>query len=150
MKEIEIIKKTIKKLLSFMGFEGEVEVDDSQKDNISVNIQSEEAGFLIGQAGANLEAFQHIARMLVNKENEQPIQFVLDVNQYRKHHVELLKELAKNMARQSLTEKVSITLQPMSAYDRRIIHLTLAEDPQINTASVGQGEERRVVVKPVK
>lgn len=150
MKETEIIKTTIKKLLALMSFEGEVEVDDSQKDNILVNIQSEEAGFLIGQAGANLEALQHIARMLVNKENEQPIQFVLDVNQYRKHHVELLKELAKNMARQSLTEKVSITLQPMSAYDRRIIHLTLAEDPQINTASIGQGTERRVVVKPVK
>jgi spoIIIJ-associated protein len=150
MEETNIIKDTIKELFEVINLEVEVEVDDSQLDNLLVNIQTKEAGFLIGQAGANLDALQHIIRILVSKKTNQPIQFVLDVNNYRKHRIELLRELAKNIAKQALLERVSLTLQPMSAYERRIIHLALANEPQINTESIGQDPERRVVVKPIK
>jgi spoIIIJ-associated protein len=150
MEKINIIKETIKELLKIMDFDGKVVVDDSNKENILVNIQTEQAGFLIGQAGANLDALQHIVRILVSKKNGQPIQFVLDVNNYRKHRIEILRELAKSIAKQALSEKAAFTLQPMSAYERRIIHLALAEYPQINTESIGQEPERRVIVKPIK
>ncbi len=148
--KLEIIKETIIELLNRMGFNGQVEVDNSDKENILVNIQTEQAGFLIGQAGVNLDALQHIVRVLVSKKNGQPIQFILDVNNYRKHRVELLQELAKNTAKQALVERVALALQPMPAYERRIVHLALAQHPQINTESVGQEPKRRVVVKPAK
>ncbi len=150
MDKIKIIKKTVKELLEAMCFDGDVVVDDLQSDSILVNVQTEQAGFLIGQAGANLDALQHIARILVNKKNQEPVPFILDVNNYRKHRIELLKDLAENMAKQALTEKVALTLQPMSAYERRVIHLALVDKPEVSTESIGQDLERRIVIKPIK
>ncbi len=150
MDKTNIIKDTIKELLEAMKFDGNIAVDNPQSDSVLVNVQTEQAGFLIGQAGANLDALQHIARILVNKKNEEPVPFVLDVNNYRKHRIDLLKDLAENMARQALTEKVALTLQPMSAYERRVIHLALVDKPEVSTESVGSDLERRIVIKPVK
>ena len=150
MDNLEIIKQTITDLLNKINFDAKVEIDASDQNNIVVNIQTEQGGFLIGQAGGNLNALQHIARILVNKKNDQPIQFILDVNNYRKHRLELLRELAKNMAEQALLKKVSLILHPMPAYERRIIHLSLADNPAINTESTGQEPERRIVIKPIE
>ena len=149
MKEAEIIKETISQLLKLIDFQGEIDIDYSDENNILVNIQTEQAGFLIGQAGANLNALQHLARILVSKKNSQPIHFILDVNDYRKHRLELLRELAKDIAKQALSKKVSLVLHPMPAYERRIIHLALADEPEIDTQSTGQEPTRRIVIKPV-
>lgn len=157
-----IIKQIISNLLAKMGFETDIDIDATDQEDIMVNIQTDEAGFLIGQAGANLQALQHLARVLVNKKinlqlSDQtdaankimpPVQFIIDVNNYRKNRTDLLKELALNMASQALSEKSPLFLQPMSAYERRIIHVSLAGHDQIDTESTGQGEERRVVIKP--
>lgn len=157
-----IIKQIISNLLAKMGFETDIDIDATDQEDIMVNIQTDEAGFLIGQAGANLQALQHLTRVLVNKKiNLQlgdqadaankimpPVQFIIDVNNYRKNRTDLLKELALNMASQALSEKNPLFLQPMSAYERRIIHVSLAGHDQIDTESTGQGEERRVVIKP--
>lgn len=147
MDDLKIIEETIVDLLKKMAFEGKVEVNASDEDNILANIQTEQAGFLIGQAGANLDALQHIIRIIINKKSGQFVHFILDVNDYRKYRIELLKELAKNVAKQVLLEKVAITLRPMSAYDRRVIHLTLANNSEIATESIGDGLERKIVIK---
>jgi spoIIIJ-associated protein len=150
MDNLEIIKQAITDLLKKMDFEAVVDIDISDQNNIIVNIQTEQAGFLIGQAGVNLSALQHLVRILVNKKSDQPVQFILDVNDYRKHRLELLKELAKDIAREALSKKVSLILHPMSAYERRIIHLALADEPEINTESTGEEPKRRIVIKPVE
>jgi len=150
MDKIEMIKKTIKELLATINFEGQIVVDDLSPDNILVNIETDQAGFLIGQAGANLDALQHLTRVLVSKKSEESIPFILDVNHYRKSRIELLKDLAGNMAKQALLEKVSLTLQPMSAYERRVIHMALTNQSEIKTESIGQEPERRIVIKPIK
>lgn len=150
MNKINIIKKTIEELLKVMHFDGNIIIDDSELDSILANIQTEQAGFLIGQAGVNLDALQHIARILVNKKNEEPTPFILDVNSYRKQRIELLKDLAENIAKQAVTEKVALTLQPMPAYERRVIHLALVDKVDVSTESIGQDFERRIVIKPSK
>lgn len=150
MDKLEIVKETVSQLIKLMNFEGDVLIDSSDNDNIIVEIKTKEAGFLIGQAGASLEALQYLARVLVSKKMKEPVQFTLDINNYRRHRAELLKELAVNIAKQALSQKVAVTLQPMSSYERRLIHLALANNSQINTESIGRGEERRVVVRPVK
>lgn len=147
MENLKIIEETISDLLKRMSFDGKVEVSVSNENNILANIQTEQAGFLIGQAGANLDALQHIARIIINKKNEQFVHFILDVNNYRKYKMDLLKELAENVAEQASLEKVAITLRPMSAYDRRIIHLTLADNSKITTESIGEGAERKIIIK---
>lgn len=150
MDKLEIIKKTIKELLEKMNFESEIIIDGQDENNLVVNVQTSQAGFLIGQAGTSLEALQHLARVLVSKKISQPIYFILDVNDYRKHRLELLRQLAKSIAQQALTEKATLTLQPMPAFERRIIHLTLADNPQVITESIGQEPERKIVIKPAK
>jgi len=92
---------------------------------------------------------QYLARILVNKKNKGPIPFLLDVNNYRKNRINLLKEMAGNIAKRALSERVAVTLRPMPAYERRIVHLTLLEHPQVRTESTGFGLERRIVVRPI-
>jgi len=147
MDNLKTIKETIIDLLKRMNFDGKVDVDISDENNILANIQTEQANFLIGQSGANLDALQHIIRIIINKKSNEFVHFILDVNNYRKYRIELLKELAENVAKQVLTEKVAVTLRPMTAYDRRIVHLALANNSQIVTESIGNGTERKITIK---
>ena len=150
MDKNHIIKETIVDLLSSMNFNGDVFINDSDEDNIIVNIQTDQAGFLIGQAGMSLDALQCLARTLVNKKSNESVRFILDINNYRKNKIDLLKNLAKNIAEQALSRRIAITLQPMPAYERRIIHLTLINNTQINTESTGYDTERRIIIRPAK
>ena len=150
MDKKNIIKETITELLKLMNFNGDVFIDDFDEDNIIANIQTDQAGFLIGQSGASLDALQCIARTLVNKKTNESVKFILDINDYRRNKIDLLKDLAKDIAEQVLSKRVAVTLQPMPAYERRIIHLTLINDSQINTESVGYDPERRIIVRPAK
>lgn len=149
MDNLETIKETLSHLLEKMDFEGQIFVEQDEQNNLLVNIQTEEAGFLIGQAGVNLDALQYLAKIVISKKIGQPIQFMLDINNYRKHRIDLLKEMAKDIAEQALSKRTVLVLHPMPAYERKIIHTVLAAYPEINTESVGQEPERRVVVKPI-
>jgi len=150
MDKKDIIKETVAELLKLMNFEGDVFIDDFDKDNIIVNIQTDQAGFLIGQAGTSLDALQCIARTLVNKKVDESVRFILDINDYRRNKIDILKDLAKDIADQVLSKRVAVTLHPMPAYERRIIHLALVDNSQINTESIGYQSERRIIVRPVK
>ncbi len=148
MSKEEIIKKTIDDLLKVMEINGEVNIENSD-DEIFANITTDQAGFLIGQEGFNLNAFQHLVRLLVAKKNNASIPFLLDVNNYRKNRITFLKQLAENIAQKSLTKKIVVTLQPMPAYERRVIHLALKNYSDINSQSTGEEPLRRIVVSPV-
>ncbi len=150
MDKKNIIKETITELLKFMNFSGSVFIDDFDEDNVIANIQTDQAGFLIGQSGASLDALQCISRTLVNKKTNESVKFILDINDYRKNKIDLLKNLAKDIAKQVLSKRVAVTLQPMPAYERRIIHLALINDSQIDTESIGYEPERRITVRPTK
>jgi spoIIIJ-associated protein len=150
MENLDVIKEAIDNLLKAIGFEGTVAVNyNSTEDCVLANIQIDQndSGFLIGQGGNNLDSLQHLARLLVNRQIGHSSKFILDVNNYRKHRIDSLKEVAKDIAKQVLMEKSSLALRPMPAYERRIIHMALADYPLIDTESVGNEPERRVVVR---
>lgn len=146
----EIIKDTVAELLKAMKFDGQLVLDRSDPDNILVSVQTDQAPFLIGQAGVNLDAFQYLARILASKRANEPVYFLLDVNNYRQHRINMLKQMVKNIAEQALSEKAMVTLQPMPAYERRIVHIALLEYPQLVTESVGQDQDRHIVIKFAK
>lgn len=155
MKEQEkLIKETIEELLGKMGFEASVEISGNFEDNedgVTCNIQTGDASsFLIGQYGANLQAVQHIARLLVRKKTSEKANFIIDVNSYRKSKNESVIELAKETAQQVINDKRAVVMRPMSNYERRIVHLELSKDERILTESIGEGEGRKVVVKPAE
>lgn len=159
-KETKIIRETILTLLNLLGVPPEeAEVSDYSRYRInkeelskgafSVNIKSQEPGILIGQRGDNLAALQHLARLIIKIKLKKPIHLTLDVNDYKLNKIDSLKRLAENVAETVSRTKRTFILQPMRAYDRRVIHLTLSSRLDITTSSAGEEPERRVEVKPV-
>jgi spoIIIJ-associated protein len=151
----DVIKEVVGGILSKMGFSFEIEIvkeqeSEQENENIVCNIKTEESNFLIGQYGVNLQSLQHIARVLVRKKTEERTNFILDVNSYRKEKNASIAALAKNIAEQVLREKRAVTLRPMSPYERRLVHMELSKNAAVMTESIGEGEERKVVVKPAE
>ena len=152
-KKLETIQETIENLLTLMGFEAEVEIIPEKltdpQETISVNIKvSADSNLLIGQHGINLESLQHIARLVVRKKIEEKISFSIDINSYRAQKNESIIDQARELAQKALNEKRSVVMRPMSAYERRLVHLELKKNALVATESIGEGEERKIVIKP--
>lgn len=150
---IEMLKNLIQEILEKMTFvDFSVSVRDeagSDGESLAFNIESRESDLLIGQYGVNLRALQHVLRAMARKKTQDLLRFSVDVNNYHQERVGSLEDQAKSAAKQAIEEKRPVVLRPMSPYERRIVHLTLSASDQIKTESIGEGEERRVVIKPV-
>lgn len=103
---------------------------------------------LIGEHGANLAALEHILKKIIKKKYGDDQKFTLDINDYRMKRLEDLKQDVKAAAKEVRLYQKEVPLRSMSAFERRIVHLLLAEYPDIATESVGQEPDRRVVIKP--
>ncbi|HHE45731.1 MAG TPA: KH domain-containing protein [Candidatus Moranbacteria bacterium] len=148
----KIVTQIVNELVKKMGLSAEIEIQEvdteEEQKKIICNIKSQESNFLIGQYGINLQALQHIARLLIRRKIGERVNFILDVNAYRQEKDASIVALAKNMAQQAIAEKKEIILRPMSPYERRLVHLELADNTQIKTESIGEKENRRIVIKP--
>lgn len=153
-KQLEIIKKTVQDLLEKTGFQAKVEIkkeSGSEDDSVTCSVfVDEDSHLLIGQYGVNLLALQHLARMLVRKKTDEKVKFLLDVNNYRQEKNNSIAKIARLAAEQAVSEGRAIIMRPMSAYERRLVHLELAENTKVVTESIGEGEGRKVVIKPAK
>ncbi len=145
----EILEETIKELLLKMDITGDVAVTQGQDSLLIVKITSDEAGLLIGQNGINLAALQHLARIIANRGlGAVETNFIIDVNDYRASRLELIKSLALALAEQVVADRRAKVLEPMPPYERRMVHTVLSDYQGVRTESEGEGEERRVVIKP--
>ena len=109
---------------------------------------SDELGLLIGRRGETLSALQYLLNVLTAQRHEGEHVFSLDVEQYRRRREDTLIDIAKRIAQEVRESGDVITLEPMPAAERRIVHLTLAEEPGVRTESVGTGPDRQVEVMP--
>lgn len=116
-----------------------------------LHTSEEDSRFLIGQYGNNLQALQHILRMIVGKTTKNPMDSVLliDINDYRRKKEQSVIDLARMVAREAEKEGKSVTLRPMSAYERRLVHMELSKEKNVTTESIGEGDTRRIVVRPI-
>lgn len=147
------IKEIVAKLVEKMGFEASLEMRSGSKENsemIVCDIKTEDSNFLIGQYGLNLQSLQHIVRVIIRKKLEEPVNFILDVNSYRQEKNDSIARLAKNLADEAISEKREVVMRPMTAYERRLVHMELSKDVRIKTESIGEGESRRIVIKPLE
>ncbi len=147
---ISKVKKHSHDLLKKMGFQAEPIV--VQKESVVfVNIEMESPGLLIGRGGEGLEALQHILRLLLTEEiMANNINIILDIAGYRSKKIENIKKIARDKAYLVLSTGIEEALLPMSSYERRTVHLICANIADVETESVGEGRERRVVIKPKK
>ncbi|OGF64828.1 hypothetical protein A2Z53_01740, partial [Candidatus Giovannonibacteria bacterium RIFCSPHIGHO2_02_42_15] len=122
MKDEEKIKNLIDDTLKIMGFDVKVDVMETT-ENLQFTIRTNEAGLLIGEEGQNLIALNHILRRMVEKTfGKTELQFSLDVNDYQRQKAEEIKDLARMSAQRVRFFKKEITLDPMTSYERRIVH----------------------------
>jgi len=128
----------------------DVEIDfSSEKEGVlPIDIKSEEPQILIGEGGQTLIEIQHLLKLTLRKKIQEEFYIDLDVNNYKKKKIEYLKEVAKSNADDVAISKKEKELAPMPAYERRIIHLELQNRADVIGESVGEGPERRIVIKP--
>ena len=143
----EKLQLRIRDLLNHMGIP--VEVFERQEEGRTVfNLKTSDAQLLIGKQGANLEALQHIVRLLCRKDApEENFSFALDIDDYKDKRVIYLKDLARKAAHQARTSKRSVALAPMPAYERRTVHDYLSLYADLKSESMGQEPNRRIVIK---
>ncbi|MDO8560898.1 MAG: R3H domain-containing nucleic acid-binding protein [bacterium] len=149
MEANEVIVKKTKEVLGWTGIEVEVESNLNLEIATNyINIVANDARLLIGPGGESLFALEYLLKRMLEKEMGESPKFFLDINGYRLHQIETLKEEVKQMAKKVRLYRKEMVLKPMAPFERRIIHMALAEYPDITTESVGEGERRRVVIKP--
>ena len=132
-------------LLDKAGFDATVDAYDAE-EVITVDVATKETGLLIGQKGETIDSIQHLLNISVYRDRPFVKRMIVDSEGYRQRRVEALQGMAHRTARRALREKRSLSLPPMSAAERRVIHLYLKENPHVTTSSEGQEEDRRVVV----
>ncbi len=113
---------------------------------IEVIIDDKRADFLIGYRGETLNAFQAILMAIVAKDNNERIRVELDVLNYREKRKKVLEDLAEKIAKSVIRTRKSITLEPMTPYERKIIHSKLQNNSKVKTVSIGEGMHRKIVV----
>lgn len=119
---------------------------DEENRNLTIDLNGDEMGVLIGKRGQTLDSLQYLVSLVVNKEAEDYIRVKVDTEDYRKRRKETLENLAKNIAYKVKRTKRPVSLEPMNPYERRIIHSALQNDKYVTTHSEGEEPFRRVVV----
>ncbi len=138
----------LKNLLDRMGFLDAEIKEQEAGGRVKVDIRVSEARDLIGERGEILSMFQHIVRRIVAKHIYPPPFIDIDINGYKRMRQDVLADFAKDIGSRVRHEKKAVELDPMPAFDRRVIHLTLASFSDLTTESVGEGDARYVVVRP--
>ena len=145
-KEVELfLKEFILKINENLKYE--VKIEDY---TIEVKIEGEKSGILIGYRGETLNSLQNILAAIANKKSTGRIKLTLDIEGYRLKREKTLEELAEKVSKTVLRTGKSITLEPMTPYERKIIHNKLQSNTKVQTYSIGENDNRRVVIEKIK
>jgi spoIIIJ-associated protein len=144
----------VRKLVASMQMDVEVNLapDDGEggEDEIRLEIEGTDAGRIIGKRGAVLEAIQYLTTRVAHKPGEPRRHVAVDAEGYRARHEDQLAQMARKLGERVAVEGKVITFDPMSARDRRVVHMALKDVPGVRTESNGEGPDRRVQIIPVR
>ncbi len=149
-KELKLIQKTTEKLLKLIGLEKTTIDVVKQEEVISVHIDCDSPGILIGFKGETIFSLQLILSLMIYKKLGSWQKIVVNVADWREKREESLKNLALNSAQKVKLSGEAIALNNLNAAERRVIHMVLAENADVYTESEGEGTNRRLVIKPKK
>ena len=148
-KEQEMAKENVEKFLEeFIKQmpENTVYTVEKIKTGLNVSLNNENLGFLIGYRGETLYSLQNILSVIAGKGIENKVRVILDIEGYKAKREKTLEELANRVARTVIKTRKSVTLEPMQAYERKIIHSTLQANSKVETSSIGEEPYRKIVV----
>jgi spoIIIJ-associated protein len=142
---VEEVSGILDTLLRLLGIQGEIEVVSTESP-LALDIKGEDLGILIGRRGQTLASLEYVMKLMVVGRLKTWIPLTVDVEGYKRRRRESLERLALYLAEQVKSRRRSITMEPMPADERRIVHLALADDPDVTTQSIDEGEHRKVVI----
>lgn len=150
---LSISEKTVRELLEKMKIEAQLstrygEPDEEGQRPVCVNIHGDDLSILIGRRAEILNALQYIVNLIVSKQLAHWVQIIVDVEGYRTRREVQLRKMARQMADQAVKTGRRQVLEPMSAGDRRILHLELRDHPEVTTRSIGEDPLRKVTIVP--
>jgi spoIIIJ-associated protein len=147
---IILAKEVLEKLLSLMNVSASIEEKELSEEGralISLEINGDDLGILIGRRGQTLTSLQYIVYLMVGHQLKAHVPIAIDVEGYRERRKEALKNLAWRMAERVVATGQPVPLEPMPASERRTIHLSLRDYPGVITQSIGDGDERKVTIR---
>jgi spoIIIJ-associated protein len=151
--DAEMAAQMLDHLLELMGITADVSIRDAETpgDGLGMakavlDIEGDDLGLLIGRRGETLASLQYLLNLMVGRKLTEHATFTVDVEGYRRRREKQLNQLARRMADQVRRTRRPVTLEPMPPNERRIVHLTLAEDHEVETSSIGEGENRKVSI----
>lgn len=144
--DIEITVDVLQHILRYMNMHATVQVRSTDPLTLNIRGINENLGLLIGRRGETLAALQLLVNLIVSHRTRHRMRIIVDAENYRERREENLRSLAMRVAQQVRNYRRSIALEAMPPYERRIVHIALADSKDISTESIGEGEERRVVI----
>jgi spoIIIJ-associated protein len=150
---LDATEAVVSKLVHHLGLEAQVsahldETDRPDRRSIHVDVRGKDLSMLIGRHAETLNALQYMASLIVGKETKQFVQLVVDVEGFRARREKQLRQMAQRMADQALKMGRRVSLEPMNASERRIVHMELQDHPAVTTESVGEEPRRKVTIVP--
>ena len=153
--EVQLAAQSLRDLLRLVDIDTDVAVREPEtaadglgRASAVLDIEGEDLGLLIGRRGSTLSALQYLVNLIVTHKTGSRVLVTVDVEHYHRRREETLRNLAGRMADRVRRSRRPMTLEPMPANERRIIHIALSEDSSVVTGSVGEGDERKVVIRP--
>lgn len=143
----EEAKRALVEILRLMDVEATVELEESE-EQVDLRIQSDGSGLLIGRRGQTLDALQYLITRIANKDHRSWKRIVIDTEGYRTRRREALSGLASRLGDKAKRTGKSVSIDPMNPHDRRIVHITLKDDPELTTESVGEGTFKKMIIHP--
>jgi len=143
-----VSREVVENLLFLMKVDATVQVAGGEDLPLSVDISNGDLGVLIGRRGQTLASLQYLVSIIIGRKFKSGVRVIIDVAGYRKRRDEELQNMTLRVAELVKSTRRSITLEPMPSMERRVIHLTLRDDPELATQSVGFGDSRKVVIYP--
>ncbi len=141
------IKAFLSDVFEKMNLEVKVECTAGERE-IKVNLSGDEMGAVIGRRGETLDALQYLTTLAVNKSSDDYYKISLDTENYRSEREKTLQNLALRLAEKAKRNRRNVSLEPMNAYERKVIHSALQEDDMIHTYSVGEEPNRKIIISP--
>ncbi len=144
--DIETTVDVLQHILRYMNIHATVQVRSTSPLTVNIHGMNENLGLLIGRRGETLAALQLLVNLIVSHRTKHRLRIIVDAENYRQRREENLRSLALRVAQQVRSYRRSIALEAMPPYERRIVHIALSDSKDISTESIGEGEERRVVI----
>ncbi|MFC1955601.1 protein jag [Chloroflexota bacterium] len=149
---VEAAKGVLETLLSLLEIPASIECSEAEEGNtssITLNVRGEDLGILIGRRGQTLASLQYMVKLILGHQTQMGLPIIVDIEGYKQRRYEALRILAWRIEEEVKVSKSPFSLEPMPAFERRIIHITLADSQKVTTESTGFGEGRKVVIKPI-